>query len=99
MPLLPGESREKDTYTSGLAFIDSAARDLKVWANRAQVSIEKAWIDLTAPATDVAGARASAQDMVSRGPMVPTRLYLDEDVVIRILTRVVLTVIYAIEGA
>jgi hypothetical protein len=89
MPLLPGESRESDTYVSGLAFMDSAAKQVKSWASKTQASIESTWAGITAPVTDV---RTPPVIDAPQGPMVPSRVYIDEDAVLRILTRLVVTV-------
>ena len=90
MPLLPGETREKDVYTSGLSFIDSAGKQLKNWANQTQESIERTWAGLTAAASD---ARPAATNEIALGPMVPSRLYLDEEAILLMLSRAALTVI------
>jgi hypothetical protein len=89
MPLLPGETRERDVYTSGLSFIDSAGKQLKNWANQTQESIESAWVGLTAAASE---ARPAATIEAAIGPMVPSRLYLDDDAILFMLSRAVITV-------
>jgi hypothetical protein len=90
MPLLPGETREKDVYTSGLSFIDSAGKQLKSWANQTQESIERTWSGLTAVASD---ARPGVSNDVALGPMVPSRLYLNEEAILLMMSRAALTVI------
>lgn len=95
MPLLPGESRESDTYVSGLAFLDSAASQIKSWANKTQATIESTWAGVTAPAADV---RRAPSLEIAQGPMVPARQYIDEDIILRILTRLVVTVLFLMHG-
>ena len=90
MPLLPGETREKDVYASGLSFIDSAGSQLKSWANQTQQSIERTWAGVTAAASD---ARPSATNEAALGPMVPSRLNLDEEAILMILSKVAVMVI------
>ncbi len=92
MPLLPGETREKDTYTSGLSFIDSAGSQLKSWANQTQQSIERTWAGVTAAAA-ASDVRPAATIEANLGPMVPARMNLNDEAIFLMLSRVAVMVI------
>eukprot|EP00283_Hemiselmis_rufescens_P022185 CAMPEP_0173449870 /NCGR_PEP_ID=MMETSP1357-20121228/43535_1 /TAXON_ID=77926 /ORGANISM="Hemiselmis rufescens, Strain PCC563" /LENGTH=287 /DNA_ID=CAMNT_0014416485 /DNA_START=87 /DNA_END=947 /DNA_ORIENTATION=+ len=92
MPLLPGETRDRDTYQSGLGFFfDDGARSVRRWADTTQVSAENWWRNLKTPSLDGLGSggsvipQAMAGAVEGSGPAFPLETEWEDPGVWRLL--------------
>jgi len=86
MPLLPGETRERDAYVSGLSLLgfDRARENLRRWADETQASVERNFAELReryASSGSPAGEPIMDPQPVffMAGPLMPAPVNIDDE--------------------